>query len=50
LSRGAISYLEKPVSAEKLQEEFEKIKAFNLKPTRDLLIVEDNPADLKAIT
>jgi CheY-like chemotaxis protein/signal transduction histidine kinase/HAMP domain-containing protein len=44
LRRGAISYLVKPVSAERLQEEFARIQQFLMRGKRNLLVVEDDVA------
>ncbi|HYD78363.1 MAG TPA: HAMP domain-containing protein [Paucimonas sp.] len=44
LRRGAISYLVKPVSAERLQEEFTRIQQFLMRGKRNLLVVEDDVA------
>jgi CheY-like chemotaxis protein len=42
LRQGAISYLTKPVSPERLEEEFARIQKFHFGGKRSLLIVEDN--------
>jgi len=42
LRLGAISYLEKPVTNERLQEEFDRIQKFLVTGKRSLLIVEDD--------
>jgi HAMP domain-containing protein/CheY-like chemotaxis protein len=44
LRRGAISYIVKPVSAERLQEEFARIQQFLMRGKRNLLVVEDDVA------
>jgi CheY-like chemotaxis protein/HAMP domain-containing protein len=43
LRQGAISYLHKPVSRERLQEEFTRIQQFLIRGKRSLLVVEDDP-------
>ncbi|MEC4723058.1 HAMP domain-containing protein [Noviherbaspirillum sp. CPCC 100848] len=43
LRQGAISYLHKPVSRERLQEEFIRIQQFLIRGKRSLLVVEDDP-------
>ncbi|NEX61968.1 response regulator, partial [Noviherbaspirillum galbum] len=42
LRQGAISYLHKPVSRDRLQEEFARIQQFLIRGERHLLIVEDD--------
>ncbi|GIZ50623.1 HAMP domain-containing protein [Noviherbaspirillum aridicola] len=42
LRQGAISYLHKPVSRERLQEEFSRIQQFLIRGKRSLLVVEDD--------
>jgi len=49
LKMGAIDFLTKPVSAELLENMFLKIENTISKPIKDLLIVEDNPVQQKAI-
>jgi HAMP domain-containing protein/CheY-like chemotaxis protein/signal transduction histidine kinase len=49
LRLGAISYLNKPVSKEVLQEEFSRIQKFLLGGKRSLLVVDDEPAQRDAI-
>jgi len=49
-NRGAIGYLTKPVSSEKLDELLGKLDSIISKKERNLLIVEDNDAQRKAIT
>ncbi|AHG87608.1 ATP-binding region ATPase domain protein [Gemmatirosa kalamazoonensis] len=49
LSAGAIAYLEKPVSAEALEEAFNRIGEFLDNRVRRLLVVEDDPAQRDAI-
>ncbi|MGV7206847.1 HAMP domain-containing protein [Oxalobacteraceae bacterium A2-2] len=49
LRQGAISYLNKPVSREALQEEFLRIQKFLLGGKRSLLVVDDEEAQREAI-
>ncbi|NVM79735.1 HAMP domain-containing protein/signal transduction histidine kinase/DNA-binding response OmpR family regulator [Duganella sp. SG902] len=49
LRLGAISYLNKPVSKEALQEEFTRIQKFLLGGKRSLLVVDDEQAQRDAI-
>jgi HAMP domain-containing protein/CheY-like chemotaxis protein/signal transduction histidine kinase len=49
LRLGAISYLNKPVSKEALQEEFSRIQKFVLGGKRSLLVVDDEPAQRESI-
>jgi CheY-like chemotaxis protein len=42
LQHGAISYLTKPVSPERLEEEFARVQKFHFRRKRSLLVVEDN--------
>jgi HAMP domain-containing protein/CheY-like chemotaxis protein/signal transduction histidine kinase len=49
LRLGAISYLNKPVSKEVLQEEFTRIQKFLLGGKRSLLVVDDEPAQRDSI-
>jgi len=49
LSAGAIAYLEKPVSAEALDDAFGRIAAFLDRRVRRLLVVEDDAAQRTAI-
>jgi HAMP domain-containing protein/CheY-like chemotaxis protein/signal transduction histidine kinase len=49
LRAGAIAYLEKPVSAEALEEAFARIGKFLDNRVRRLLVVEDDPAQRDAI-
>ncbi|MRX09137.1 response regulator [Pseudoduganella sp. FT25W] len=49
LRLGAISYLNKPVSKEALQEEFSRIQKFLLGGKRSLLVVDDEPAQRESI-
>jgi HAMP domain-containing protein/CheY-like chemotaxis protein len=49
LRLGAISYLNKPVSKEALQEEFSRIQKFLLGGKRSLLVVDDEPAQRDSI-
>jgi CheY-like chemotaxis protein len=49
LRLGAISYLNKPVSKEALQEEFTRIQKFLLGGKRSLLVVDDEPAQRDSI-
>jgi CheY-like chemotaxis protein/HAMP domain-containing protein/signal transduction histidine kinase len=42
LQQGAISYLEKPVSKESLDDAFDRISTFLANPVRKLLVVEDD--------
>ncbi|TFW23034.1 HAMP domain-containing protein [Duganella callida] len=49
LRLGAISYLNKPVSKDALQEEFSRIQKFLLGGKRSLLVVDDEPAQRESI-
>ncbi|MFS2003083.1 HAMP domain-containing protein [Duganella sp. CT11-25] len=49
LRLGAISYLNKPVSKDALQEEFTRIQKFLLGGKRSLLVVDDEPAQRDSI-
>ncbi|HEX2095099.1 MAG TPA: response regulator, partial [Longimicrobiaceae bacterium] len=49
LKSGAISYLEKPVSREALDDAFERITRFIEEPVRNLLVVEDDEAQRRSI-
>ena len=49
LRQGAISYLNKPVSRERLQEEFSRIQKFMVAGKRSLLVVEDEKMQREAI-
>ncbi|MEN3294717.1 MAG: hypothetical protein V7642_3970, partial [Burkholderiales bacterium] len=49
LSHGAASYLRKPVSPARMQEELTRIEQFVTTATRSLLIIEDDPAQLDTI-
>jgi CheY-like chemotaxis protein/HAMP domain-containing protein len=49
LRQGAISYLSKPVSRERLLEEFARIQQFLTRGKRSLLVVEDDKAQREAI-
>jgi len=49
LRQGAISYLNKPVSKDDLQEEFTRIQKFLLGGKRSLLVVDDEEAQREAI-
>jgi CheY-like chemotaxis protein/signal transduction histidine kinase/HAMP domain-containing protein len=49
LRLGAISYLNKPVSKDALQEEFSRIQKFLLGGKRSLLVVDDEPAQRDSI-
>ncbi|MYM66898.1 response regulator [Pseudoduganella sp. FT55W] len=49
LRLGAISYLNKPISKEALQEEFSRIQKFLLGGKRSLLVVDDEEAQRDAI-
>jgi len=46
---GAIAYVEKPASAKTLSMAFKKINAFLDRPTKQLLLVEDDPAVHKSL-
>jgi len=46
---GAFAHLEKPVTKEKLDEAFSRIKGFVERPNKTLLVVEDNEAQRKGI-
>ena len=47
--KGAIEYLEKPVSREQLSATFQQIESFNEKRVKDLLLVEDDENMRKSI-
>jgi CheY-like chemotaxis protein/signal transduction histidine kinase len=49
LRQGAISYLNKPVSRERLQEEFTRIQHFLTRGKRSLLVVEDDKMQRESI-
>jgi CheY-like chemotaxis protein/signal transduction histidine kinase/HAMP domain-containing protein len=49
LRQGAISYINKPVSRETLQEEFTRIQKFLMGGKRSLLVVEDDKAQRESI-
>jgi CheY-like chemotaxis protein/signal transduction histidine kinase/HAMP domain-containing protein len=49
LKAGAIAYLEKPVSADALDESFNKISQFIDQPVKRLLVVEDDDAQRKSM-
>jgi CheY-like chemotaxis protein/HAMP domain-containing protein len=49
LRQGAVSYLEKPVSKEALDDAFERIGDFIDEPVRNLLVVEDDEAQRMSI-
>ncbi|MGE5652581.1 MAG: response regulator, partial [Bacillota bacterium] len=49
LRQGAISYLDKPLSAARLQEEFARIQQFAKSGKRRLLVLEDDPVQRQAI-
>jgi HAMP domain-containing protein/CheY-like chemotaxis protein/signal transduction histidine kinase len=49
LRQGAISYLDKPVSVERLEEEFQRIVQFMNRDTRRLLLVEDDATQRRSI-
>jgi HAMP domain-containing protein/CheY-like chemotaxis protein/signal transduction histidine kinase len=49
LRQGAISYINKPVSREMLQEEFSRIQKFLMGGKRSLLVVEDDMAQRESI-
>jgi CheY-like chemotaxis protein/signal transduction histidine kinase/HAMP domain-containing protein len=49
LRQGAVSYLEKPVSKEALDDAFERISRFIEEPVRKLLVVEDDEAQRRSI-
>jgi CheY-like chemotaxis protein/two-component sensor histidine kinase len=49
LRQGAISYINKPVSREMLQEEFTRIQKFLMGGKRSLLVVEDDMAQRESI-
>jgi len=49
LRQGAISYINKPVSRDMLQEEFKRIQKFLMGGKRSLLVVEDDMAQREAI-
>ncbi|WP_420474896.1 response regulator, partial [Noviherbaspirillum sp. ST9] len=49
LRHGAISYLQKPVSVARMQEELSRIQQFVTSEKRHLLVVEDDPVQRDAI-
>jgi HAMP domain-containing protein/CheY-like chemotaxis protein/signal transduction histidine kinase len=49
LRQGAISYINKPVSRDALQEEFKRIQKFLMGGKRSLLVVEDDMAQRESI-
>ncbi|HEV2609577.1 MAG TPA: response regulator, partial [Noviherbaspirillum sp.] len=49
LRHGAISYLHKPVSRERLQEEYSRIQQFLVRGKRSLLVVEDDKMQRETI-
>ncbi|MFN3792282.1 HAMP domain-containing protein [Massilia sp.] len=49
LRQGAISYINKPVSREAMQEEFKRIQKFLMGGKRSLLVVEDDMAQRESI-
>ena len=49
LRQGAISYLSKPISVERLQDEFARIQKFMVAGKRSLLVVEDEKLQRDAI-
>jgi CheY-like chemotaxis protein/signal transduction histidine kinase/HAMP domain-containing protein len=49
LRQGAISYINKPVGREQLQEEFTRIQKFLMGGKRSLLVVEDDKAQRESI-
>jgi HAMP domain-containing protein/CheY-like chemotaxis protein len=49
LRQGAISYINKPVSREMLQEEFKRIQKFLMGGKRSLLVVEDDMAQRESV-
>ncbi|MDN4039612.1 HAMP domain-containing protein [Massilia sp. YIM B02443] len=49
LRQGAISYINKPVAREQLQEEFKRIQKFLMGGKRSLLVVDDDPAQRESI-
>jgi CheY-like chemotaxis protein/signal transduction histidine kinase/HAMP domain-containing protein len=49
LERGAFAYLNKPLTAEVLEQAFERIKNFTAPRKRQLLVIEDDPAEQKSI-
>jgi HAMP domain-containing protein/CheY-like chemotaxis protein/signal transduction histidine kinase len=49
LRQGALSYLNKPISRERLQEEFARIQKFMVAGKRSLLVVEDEKMQRDAI-
>ncbi len=50
MKMGAIGFLTKPVSMEMLEQGFEKIERIISKPVKNLLVVEDDEIQRKAIT
>jgi CheY-like chemotaxis protein len=49
LERGAFAYLNKPLTSEDLDAAFDRIKAFATPRKRQLLVVEDDPAEQTSI-
>jgi CheY-like chemotaxis protein/signal transduction histidine kinase len=50
LERGAFSFITKSVTTEGLEEAFERLKSFTANRVRQLLVVEDDPAEQMSIT
>jgi CheY-like chemotaxis protein len=50
LERGAFSFMNKPATTEKLEAALERIKELAATSVRNLLVVEDNPAEQLSIT
>lgn len=49
LSRGAINFVNKPLSIEKIQDIFKQIEVFNSHKPDKVLIIEDNPQHAQAL-
>ena len=49
LERGAFSFMNKPLTTDGLEEAFDRIKTFAAPRTRQLLVVEDDPAEQMSI-
>jgi HAMP domain-containing protein/CheY-like chemotaxis protein/signal transduction histidine kinase len=50
LERGAFSFITKSVTTDGLEEAFERLKSFTANRVRQLLVVEDDPAEQMSIT
>jgi CheY-like chemotaxis protein/signal transduction histidine kinase len=50
LERGAFAYLNKPSTTDDLEKAFDRIKTFTQQKHRQLLVIEDDPAEQMSIT